>query len=199
MNLYDQGLLDTAVGFAAALVLGLLFGFWLERAGFGSSRKLTSIFYFRDWAVLKVMFSAMAVAAIGLQVLAAMGVVEPLQFYVPDTVIGAQAVGGVVFGLGFVIGGFCPGTAAVGLGSGRIDALVFLIGAGIGSMAFAAAAPAISPLRELGASGRSGIPELLGIDPMTGAIGLLVVALLAFVMAHAVEARMRRIPETYES
>ena len=40
MNLYDQGLLDTAAGFAAALVLGLLFGFWLERAGFGSSRKL---------------------------------------------------------------------------------------------------------------------------------------------------------------
>ena len=70
MNLYAQGLLDTPLGLLLALVVGLGFGFWLERAGFGSSRKLTAIFYLRDFAVLKVMFSAMVTAALGLQLLA---------------------------------------------------------------------------------------------------------------------------------
>lgn len=195
MNLYSQGLLDAPLGLAASLLLGALFGFWLERSGFGSSRKLTAIFYFRDWAVLKVMFTAMAVAALGIQLLAALGVVDPTALFVPDTVVGAQAVGGVLFGLGFVVGGFCPGTAAVGLGSGRIDALVFLAGAGIGSLAFAGVAGPIEGLRTLGACGTCSVTDSLGISGPVGAVGLAVVALLAFVFAHAVERRMRAVPE----
>ena len=52
------------------------------------------------------------------------------------SIYGAQIVGGLIFGVGFVMGGWCPGTAAVGLASGRLDALVFLAGAGIGSVLF---------------------------------------------------------------
>ncbi len=195
MNLYANGLLDTPVGLAAALLLGALFGFWLERSGFGSSRKLTSIFYFRDWAVLKVMFTAMAVAALGIQLLAALGIVDTAQWFVPDTVIGAQAAGGALFGLGFVVGGFCPGTAAVGLGSGRIDALVFLVGAGLGSMVFAGVAEPIRGLRELGTCGTCSVNESLGVAGPVGALGLAAVALAAFAFAHQVERRMRAIPE----
>ena len=58
MNLFAQGLLDTPLGFAAALAVGVAFGFWLERAGFGSSTKLAAMFYLRDFAVLQVMYSA---------------------------------------------------------------------------------------------------------------------------------------------
>src|SRR5690606_36323687 len=59
VNLYDQGLLDTPFGWTVALLVGLAFGFWLERAGFGSSRKLAGIFYFRDSAVVQVMFTGL--------------------------------------------------------------------------------------------------------------------------------------------
>jgi uncharacterized membrane protein YedE/YeeE len=195
MNLYQHDLLNAPLGLLASLLLGLLFGFWLERSGFGSSRKLTSIFYFRDFAVLKVMFTAMAVAALSLQALAAFGAVDTAQLFVPDTVVGAQAVGGVLFGLGFVIGGFCPGTAAVGLGSGHIDALVFLVGAGGGSLLFAGVADRLQGLRSLGACGTCALSDTLGLTPIAGAVGLAVVALLAFVLAHWVEAKMRTVPE----
>lgn len=195
MNSFANGTLDSDASLLLAVAIGLLFGFWLERAGFGSAKKLTAIFYFRDWAVLKVMFSAMAVAAVSLQALATAGLVDLDQLYVPDTRIAAQAVGGAVFGLGFVVGGYCPGTAAVALGSGRLDAFVFLLGAGLGSLAFAAVAPALDGLRATGDCGACSLTEVLGIDGITGALGLLVVALLAFVMAHAVERRMRTIPE----
>lgn len=192
MNLWDQGLLEAPIGLAAALLIGLLFGFWLERSGFGSSRKLTAIFYLTDFAVLKVMFSAMATAALGLQLLGALGVVDLARLFVPDTVLWAQAVGGVVFGIGFVVGGWCPGTAAVGVGSGRIDALLFLAGAGLGSLLFAALAPGLAALRQGGDLGVCGLPDLVGIPPLAGALALLVVALVAFAGAHVVEARMRQ-------
>lgn len=194
-NYFSLGQLDAPSALFASLGIGLLFGFWLERAGFGSSRKLTSIFYFRDWAVLKVMFTAMAVCGVGIQALASYGLVDTSQLYVPDTMVLAQALGGVMFGTGFVVGGWCPGTAAVALGSGKIDALVFLLGAMAGSLAFAWIAPAFEGVQQTGALGTCDIPQSIGIEPMTGALGLLAVALMAFVMAHKVEAYMRRIPE----
>lgn len=195
MNFYQQGLLDGPLGFAMALLLGGLFGFWLERSGFGSSKKLTAIFYGRDFAVLKVMFTAMAVAGLCLQLLASTGVVDTAQLYVPDTRVLAQAIGGALFGLGFLVGGFCPGTAAVGLGSGRIDALVFLIGAGAGSLLFAAVAPAFDGIAAVSAFGTCSVATELGASPMVGALGLAAVALMAFGIAHVVERRIARTPE----
>lgn len=193
-DLFARGLLEQPIALLLSLLLGLLFGFWLERAGFGSSRKLTAIFYFVDFSVLKVMFTAMAVAALGLQTLASMGFVEPARLFVPDTVLWAQAAGGLLFGIGFVTGGFCPGTAAVGLGSGRVDALVFLVGAGAGSLLFAALEPSLRWLTSAGACGTQSFGDLLGVSPWSGALGLGAVALASFVLAHWIEARMRAAP-----
>lgn len=192
MNLFDQGLLNQPIGLFAALAIGLLFGLWLERAGFGSSKKLTSIFYFDDWAVLKVMFSAMVTAALGLQLLGSLGIVDLQRLYVPETVIWPQLVGGLVFGLGFVMGGWCPGTAAVGVGSGRVDALVFLVGAGAGSLAFAGLQPHLGDFMQQGACGVCSLPEQLGATPAMGALVLLGVALVAFAGASMVESMMTR-------
>ncbi|MBX3463592.1 MAG: YeeE/YedE family protein [Planctomycetes bacterium] len=192
MNLYAHDLLDAPIGLALALLLGLGFGFWLERAGFGSSRKLTAIFYLRDFAVLKVMFSAMVTAALGLQALAAVGLVDLGSLYVPATVVWPQLVGGLLFGVGFVAGGWCPGTAAVGLASGRLDALVFLLGAAAGSLAFAGLAPGLDDFLHAGACDVGSLPERLGVSGPIGAAALLAVALLAFVGATLVERIMVR-------
>lgn len=192
MNLFANGQLDTPLGLLLALVVGLGFGFWLERAGFGSSRKLTAIFYLQDFAVLKVMFSAMATAAVVLQVLAATGHVQLADLFAPPSVLLPQVLGGLLFGAGFVAGGWCPGTAAVGLASGKIDAAVFLLGAGIGSLVFAVVQPQMGDLLTLGTCAIGSLPEQAGVSPVTGTVVLVVIALVAFIGASRVEAIMAR-------
>jgi thiosulfate/3-mercaptopyruvate sulfurtransferase len=128
--------LSSSAAMAAAFLIGLAFGFSLEQAGFGSSRRLAGIFYFRDMAVLKVMFTAVLVAMLGLQYASGLGLIKEDQLFFMPSIYGPQIVGGLIFGVGFVMGAWCPGTAAVGVASGRLDALVFLAGAGIGSVFF---------------------------------------------------------------
>jgi thiosulfate/3-mercaptopyruvate sulfurtransferase len=123
--------------FFAAMVVGLFFGFALERAGFGSSRKLAGIFYFRDMTVMKVMFTALITAMLGLSLVVALGLVDlESQVYLLPTLYGAQILGGLIFGVGFVFSSWCPGTAAVGVASGKLDALVFLGGVVIGAIIY---------------------------------------------------------------
>jgi len=128
--------LDTPRAMLAALLIGLAFGFVLERAGFGSSRKLAGIFYFRDMTVLRVMFTAVVTAMLGLAFAFASGWVAPDQVYALPTVYKAQIVGGLLFGIGFVISGWCPGTAAVGAACAKWDAVAFLLGTTLGAVAF---------------------------------------------------------------
>jgi len=109
-----------------AWVLGLGFGFVLERSGFGSGCKLTAQFRLTDWSVFKVMFTAIVFAAIGMYVFERLGWLDADSVYVPDPYLWAALVGGAVIGAGFAIGGYCPGTCMVGVTTGRIDALVFL-------------------------------------------------------------------------
>jgi 3-mercaptopyruvate sulfurtransferase SseA/uncharacterized membrane protein YedE/YeeE len=128
--------LDSPGAMFAALLVGLAFGFVLERAGFGSSRKLAGIFYFRDMTVLKVMFTAVVTAMLGLSYAFALGWIAPEQVYALPTVYQAQIIGGLLFGVGFVMSGWCPGTSAVGAASGKLDAVMFLIGTALGAIGF---------------------------------------------------------------
>lgn len=150
---FGLGSLDTAQARLAALVVGFFFGLCLERAGFGSSKRLAGIFYLRDMAVLKVMFSALITAMIGLLYFMGMGWILPEQIYFMPSVYGAQIVGGLLFGVGFVVSGWCPGTGAVGLASGKVDALLFLLGAVVGSVLFNELFSWLKPVYEWGASG----------------------------------------------
>ena len=134
---FGRDALGTPAAFVASLVIGLAFGFALERAGFGSARKLAGIFYLRDMTVLKVMFTAVITAMLGLGFLVGLGWIDlASQVNLLQTQYAAQILGGLIFGVGFVLGGWCPGTAAVGIASGKLDALVFLGGAVLGSIGF---------------------------------------------------------------
>jgi 3-mercaptopyruvate sulfurtransferase SseA len=135
-SFYSLDSLGSGQAFVAALVIGMLFGLVLERAGFGSSRKLAAVFYFKDMTVIKVMFTAVLVAAIGLAYARLFGLVQADDVYLLPTVYGAQIVGGLLFGVGFVVGGWCPGTAAAGVASAKLDALIFLVGTALGSILF---------------------------------------------------------------
>jgi len=179
--------LNLPQAFLASLVIGLAFGFVLERAGFGSSRRLAGIFYFRDMTVLKVMFTGLITAMLGLSYALAFGWIDWGQIYALPTAYGAQAIGGLIFGVGFVLSGWCPGTAAVGLASGKIDALVFLVGTVLGAVVYGATYGVNEPLAQWGAQ-----PEpVLAFGLSRPAFGLLftLAAVAAFYFAEWIEKR----------
>lgn len=163
-------------GMISGLVCGVLFGFVLENAGFGSPCKLTAQFQLRDWSVFKVMFTAIVVTALGLYGLRTAGLMPADAVFVPTSFLMAAAVGGAFVGAGFAIGGYCPGTSVVGLFSGRLDALVFLVGLLLGTVVFAGLyGPAIEAIMAMG--------EVQAGDTFTDAYGIPEVAMLALLIA----------------
>lgn len=121
----------------SGLALGTLFGYVLENAGFGSGCKLTAQLRFQDWAVFKVMFTAILVASGGLYLLQGLGLVDVANdMFVPSVFVWGSSLGGVLIGAGMAIGSYCPGTALVALCSGRIDGFVFLLGIVLGTLGF---------------------------------------------------------------
>jgi uncharacterized protein len=121
----------------AAVVIGIAFGFALERAGLGNARKLAGQFYGTDFTVFKVMFSAILVAMLGAFWLGRLGILDLRGVYVPETFLAPQLIGGLLFGAGFVIAGLCPGTSCVAAATGRGDGLAVVLGIGTGVRAAA--------------------------------------------------------------
>lgn len=148
---------------AIALGLGLFFGFFLERAGFGNARKLAAVFYLYDMAVLKVMFTAIVTAMTGLWLLSAIGWLDLGEIYLVPTFVWPQFVGGLVLGAGFVIGGYCPGTSVAGMATGRVDAMVYAAGMLAGLAWYAEAYPAIAAWTKTTALGEITFPDVLGL------------------------------------
>ena len=172
-----------------ALLLGVGFGFFLERAGLGSSVKLAAQFYLTDLAVFKVMFTAIVTALVGLAALAALGVVDPARIELPGTFVLPQLVGGLVFGVGFVVGGYCPGTGCVGLASGRLDAVAVVAGMLAGSFAFAEAYPLLAGFYQATPLGPVTLPELAGIPGWAGTLAVVALAGGGFALAEKIERR----------
>ena len=154
---------STAAELGIALLLGVGFGFALERAGFGSARKLTSVFYLRDMAVVKVMFTAIVTAMVGLAVLAAAGALDLKELYLEQTNYTAQIVGGLLFGAGFIVGGYCPGTSLSAAATGRKDGILFILGMLAGVMAYAEFTPGLEAWIKAGSQGELTLPTLTGI------------------------------------
>jgi hypothetical protein len=170
-----------------AFVIGIGFGFFLERAGFGSGRKLAAQFYLTDLTVFKVMFTAIVTAMVGLFWLSVLGIVDLSLVYVGNTYLLPQIVGGLILGIGFVVGGYCPGTSCVGAATGRYDAMLYLLGIIAGIVVFGEMYPLVKEFYASTAMGKVTLPELFGVS--YGLIVFLVVlmALGGFAGAEWVE------------
>jgi uncharacterized membrane protein YedE/YeeE len=118
------------------VITGMAFGFALERAGFGDSRNLAAQFYLRDMRVLKVMFTAIITAMLLIFWGSALGILDYGRLYINTTYLWPGIVGGIIFGFGFVIGGYCPGTAIVSMSTFKLDGLFFVVGLGVGMFLF---------------------------------------------------------------
>jgi uncharacterized membrane protein YedE/YeeE/rhodanese-related sulfurtransferase len=184
-----------------AIGLGFLFGFSLERAGFGNARKLAAQFYFYDMTVFKVMFTAILVAMVGLYSLSAIGLLDMARMWVNPTFMWAQVIGGFMLGVGFIMSGLCPGTSVVSAASGRWDGLVTFAGIFGGSFLFAVLMdwfPALSSLYNGGSLGDSVLPTLLNVPVPLFVLGVVLAAGAAFIGAEKVERIFRQRHEPVE-
>jgi hypothetical protein len=186
---FDLATVSNVVYALVFLAIGFGFGAALESTGFGDTRKLAAQFYLSDMTVLKTMFTAIVVAAVLIALTTGVGVLDMSRVYVNPTYLWPGIVGGLIMGVGFVIGGFCPGTSLAAAATLKVDGILFVAGGLTGVWLFGESVGSFERFWLSSYLGRFTIPEWLGIS--TGATVLLVVvfALAAFALAEALEAR----------
>jgi uncharacterized membrane protein YedE/YeeE len=173
-------------------MIGTGFGFALEQAGFSSSRKLVGMFYGYDTTVVKVFFTAAIVALVGSQLLSYLGMLDLNKVYVNEYYIIPAILGGIIMGLGFVAGGFCPGTGLSAMSIGKIDAMIFFLGGLSGAFLFAETWPLISKMAEGSYRGPLRINEVFGLSPGLFTLILIIIALIMFAVAEVAEKKFAR-------
>lgn len=172
----------------AALFIGVAFGWVLERAGFSTSRKLAGVFYGYDFVVIKVFFTAAITAALGLLFLNFFGVFDFGDVWMPTTYIWPTIVGGVIMGLGFVLGGFCPGTSVCAAAIGKLDALAFIGGITLGIFFYSFTyEPLWETLRGTGKIGKVKIGELIGVNEGVAVLIFIAFGLFAFWLVNKIK------------
>jgi len=156
----------------APLAIGFGFGWFLQKGGLSRYETIVNVFRFRDLTVLKFLLSAVVTAAIGIRLLDVLGVAAEVP--IPPTAIAGNLLGGVVFGVGMSLSGFCPGTVAAGAGEGRLDYLIpGGLGLCVGAVLYGVLYPELVPaLARWGRVGAVTFADLLRVEPW------LVVALL---------------------
>lgn len=154
------------------LVIGFAFGFILESSGFGDARLLAAQFYFRELRVLKVMFTAIVVAMLLVFWSTALGWLDYDQLWVNPTYLWPGILGGLIMGIGFILGGYCPGTSLVSVATLKLDGMFFLLGNVTGIIIFGETVEYIGSFWNSGYLGLFTLPELLQLD--TGVVVVLV-------------------------
>ncbi|MFN3555286.1 MAG: YeeE/YedE thiosulfate transporter family protein [Bacteroidales bacterium] len=189
-----EGLVNPQLNLFFALVLGIGFGYVLEQAGFSSSRKLAGVFYGYDFVVLRVFFTAGITAMTGLLFLSFMGWIDMSLVYINPLYLWSAVLGGAIMGLGFILGGYCPGTSVVAATVGRIDAMLFLAGSVIGIFIFGHFYNAWEPLYNGYFEGHPFIYETLGMSRAWFAFILVMVAAVAFAITQRIEDNINQTP-----
>lgn len=187
-------LISQNMNYILALFIGIAFGAILEQAGFSSSRRLVGLFYGYDFTVLRVFFTAGIVAMVGVMALEHFGLLDMNLVYINPTFLWSAIIGGLIMGLGFVVGGYCPGTSFCAAAIGKLDALALIGGALVGVLIFAEGYPLFEGLYKAAHLGSPRISQTLGTSPNLFAFVMVLVALVAFGAASLVERKVNGKP-----
>ena len=145
-----------------ALAFGAVFGFLLQKGGVAKFDILIGVLLLENFVVVKVMLSAIVVGMIGVYLLDRMGVLE---LQIKETVYGANILGGLIFGVGFGLLAYCPGTDAAAVGQGNLDAIVGIVGMMAGSYLFAVSSKFTGgTVTTWGQRGKITLPDAIGIS-----------------------------------
>lgn len=186
---YEFGYIGEGASLFIALVIGFGFGWFLEQGGLGNARKLAGQFYLTDMTVLKVLFTAIVTCMLGLFWLGKLGLVDLGRIYLLPTYVLPHLVGGLVFGVGFVMGGLCPGTSCVAASSGSLDGLALIGGMMTGIFVFNEAFPLVEGFYGTTPMGQVTLHGLIGIPYQAMVPAIVVLALGAFWAAERIERR----------
>ena len=192
MGPFVPDLISDQLNLVVALMLGIGFGFVLEQAGFSSSRRLAGLFYGYDFTVLRVFFTAAVTAMSGIVFLNYFGLLDTDIIFVNPTWLVPTIVGGVIMGLGFILGGYCPGTSVCAAAIGKIDALFFVLGGVLGVLAFGELFPLYDQFYASTSLGAIKVFDSLGITQGTFAFLLIAVAVGAFAATTLIERRVNK-------
>ncbi len=187
--------ISTNMNLIFALIIGVLFGTILEKAGFSSSRKLVGLFYGYDFTVLRVFFTAGVTGMFGIIVLDHFGFLDVNLIYINPTFVGASIVGGLIMGMGFVVGGYCPGTSVCAAAIGKIDAMYFILGIVGGILIFAEGYPLWEGFYKANNLGYIRIFDTLGMSQSFFAFLLTVIAMVAFWGTSIIQKKVNGIHE----
>ena len=167
---------------ALAAAFGLIFGFLLQKGGVAKFNVLIGQLLLQDWTVLKVMMSAIIVGMIGVFTLHRLGKVK---LHIQPTRLGANSIGGVIFGIGFALLAYCPGTGAAALGQGNWDALFGLFGLMAGSYLYAELSETLDrTVTKWGDKDKVLLPDLFGAPRVVVVAGTVVVLTTCLVLVE---------------
>lgn len=181
---------NTDVSLIIAFAIGIAFGIALEKGGFGRATILAAQFYFTNMRVLKVMFTAIVTAMLGLYFLSVIGFVDLSLVYLTQTNLVPMIVGGLIAGVGFVVGGYCPGTSMVAVATGKIDAVVYAAGMIFGIFVFGEMFPMVEEFFNSSFMGAVTIPSYFNLSYGWVVFLVVLMAVGAFAAAEWGEKKM---------
>ncbi len=170
-----------------ALIAGLAFGFLLQKGGAAKFNILIGQLLLQDWTVAKIMLSAIVVGMIGIYPLHQAAKVN---LHLKPTKLGPNIIGGLIFGAGFALMGYCPGTAAAALGQGNWDALFGMVGLVIGSYVYAEMSGWLQRTgKKMGDFGKITLPDVIKVPRLPFALGFALLLTIALVILDRLTVR----------
>ncbi|MBA3440775.1 MAG: YeeE/YedE family protein [Pyrinomonadaceae bacterium] len=154
------------------LATGMVFGFLLQKGRAAKFHVIIGQFLLKDWTVVKIMATAVAVGTVGVYALVSMGVAT---LHIKPALLGGVLLGGVLFGAGLAVFGYCPGTSVAASGEGRRDAMVGVVGMLFGAGVYVALYPALQPIiKGLADWGKITLPQATSLSPWAWVAGVVV-------------------------
>jgi len=149
------------------LLIGMAFGAILQLGGGSSYRKIMGSLLLKDMDIIKLILMAIAVGTVGIY---ALDLVDLANMSIKPTYVVGIAIAGLIFGVGFAVAGYCPGTCIVAAGEGKTDAMVTILGGLAGALLYALVYPMLGGLIELTNYGEVTVPSAFGINGLWIAI-----------------------------
>ncbi len=183
--MFDHFFADPSIIFMGAIT-GFLFGFLLQKGGVTRFNVIVGQFLLKDFTVLKIMTTAIIVGSIGIYGMRTLGM--EIDLHIKTTALLGNALGGLIFGIGMAILGYCPGTAVAAIGEGSRHAIVGVFGMVVGAGFYAAAYPWIKEnILSIGNLGKVTFPSLTGLSAWWFIGALLLIALLSLYLVNRIK------------
>ena len=149
------------------LAIGMAFGAILQLGGASSYKKILGTLLLKDMDVIKLILTSIAVGTVGIY---ALDLVDMANMSIKPTYVVGIVIAGLIFGVGFAVAGYCPGTCVVASAEGKTDAMMTIVGGLVGALLYAVVYPAISGLIGVTNYGEVTIASAIGVSGLWVAI-----------------------------